>query len=393
MKKSILLLGNYRPTQPLAKMLSSLGYDVVAGTLGPETFFKKSRYITNLWDHSDVAEDPDRFFEELCLYCELHPELEAIFPVLENYVRLFSEYPQWLSKLPLVIMAEAELVKKCLNKSYMMKLATRCSAPIAPFSKAQDENELQISVSELGFPLVIRPAISQNLLLGKKAVYISSKNEFEALDIDWRQHPKGLILQSQFEGIRHNIYFAALDGKICRYLHAKIIRTTLLDGSGLALEGITIHPEATMKRHCEKLLDVLNYSGIGCIQFLVNERTGESSFLEINPRVAGNAIVAEYAGLELGKFQIDLALTGKPDQTVIIGRENIRFTWTSEDIMAAKRAWRKGEISAKEVTLWLLKAVGSGMRANLHILFSWSDPKPGLAALARCLPGINHVKW
>jgi len=392
MKKSVLLLGNYRPTAPLAKMLSSQGYDVIAGTLGPETFFMKSRYLKNLWDHPDGAEEPERFFEDLRLYCEQHPELDAIFPVLENYVRLFSEHPQWLSKLPRVIMMEPDLVNKCLDKLYTMKIAEQCSFPIAPFAEARDENELQTKVNELGFPLVIRPAISQNLLNGQKAVYIFSKNEFDALHIDWKQHPKGFILQSRFEGIRHNIYFAALNGKVCRYLQAKIARTDRLNGSGLALEGITISPDATMKYHCEKLLDALNYSGIGCIQFLVNENTGKSSFLEINPRLAGNAIVAEYAGLELGKFMTDLALTGKPDQTVVIGRGKIRYAWTSEDIMAAKKAWREGEVSRKETAIWLFKAVWSGMRADLHILFSWSDPRPGLAALVYALPGINRIK-
>jgi predicted ATP-grasp superfamily ATP-dependent carboligase len=390
-KKSILLLGNYRPTLPLAKKFSSQGYEVICGSLGCEIDFKQSRYVSQIWEHPDGTRAPTIFFQELGRFCNEHTELTAIFPVLEDYVRLFAEHAHLFPKLPPVIMNDPALVLKCVDKLFMMKLAEECSVPIAPFAKVHNESELNQAVKEIGLPIVIRPANATIALNEKKAVTTHSNTDIENLNIDWQKHSQGLILQRRFDGIRHNIYFAAVEGRICRYLDAVITRTNCVDGTGLAVETVTIEPNQNLKHQTERMVGALNYTGVGLAQYLVNEETGESSFLEINPRIAGCHKIPEYAGLELGTFLTELTLTGQPDITPHIGRGNIRYAWTSADLIAAKTAWRKKEISSGKTIGWTAKILLAGLRSNIHSVFSRADPKPGLLSLAKALPGMARA--
>jgi len=390
-KQSILLLGNYRPTLPLAKMFADQGYEVICGSQGCEIDFKQSRYVSQIWEHPDAKKSPKLFFKELQRFCKHRPELTAIFPVLEEYVRLFADHKEWMENLPSIIMTPPELVLKCVDKLYTMQLAETCSIPIAPFAKVHDEVELNQATEKIGLPIVVRPSNATVALNGKKAVAVRSSEEIKNLNVDWDLHAQGLILQRRFNGIRHNIYFAAFEGKICRYLHAVITRTHCIDGSGLAVEGITVEPDENLRKQTEKLVGALNYSGVGCAQYLVNDVTGETSFLEINPRIAGNHAVPEHAGLQLGKFLTDLALTGQPDLTPRTGRIGIRYAWISTDLIAAKTAWRKGEIGTKATLKWMLRILIVTVGSPLHMVFSWADPKPGLFALAHALPGVCRL--
>jgi predicted ATP-grasp superfamily ATP-dependent carboligase len=388
---AILLIGNYRPSIPLAKMLQSRGYTVIAGALGPEPWFSTSRYISEVWDQNYDTEQPEQLKDELVGYCKQRPDIQAIIPVQEDYVRIFSEHPEWSENLPPLIMLDHNLVQQCLDKMTMMHLAAESAIPIADFAEAKSQLDFEQQADVIGLPIVIRPAMSQTLIKGEKALTISSTEELKALKIDWSQQCKGIILQAKFKGIRHNIYFAAKDGKIYRYMHAVITRTNRTDGSGLAVEGHTIVPDEDIRRYSEKLIESLNYSGIGCVQFLVDEKTRKCCFLELNPRIAGNAILPEYAGLNLFEFQLDLVLKGEANLTQITGPKDIHYVWTSEDIIAAKRAWSSKTISTPQLLRWLGRTVVAALRSKLHIIFSWTDPKPGIIALTRAIPGVNRV--
>lgn len=384
--RTILLLGNYRPALTLARTLSAIGYKIIVGTQGCDHCCEHSRFVSQMWDHSDCTEHASLFFKELDYFSKVQSDLAAIFPVSETYVRFFAENSRHLPGLPPVIIMDKLLVKKCLDKLFMMQLAKERCVPLAEFTVVRTACELAGALDQLGLPVVIRSLGSVSRLNGEKAIIVRNKTEFDSLDIDWQQHRDGLLLQKEFSGLRHNIYFAAYEGRIVRYLHAIITRTDRIDGTGLAVDGITVEPDVELRRQTNSLVKALNYSGIGCAQYLVNESTRETSFLEINPRIAGNHAVPEYAGLELGKFMLDMVLTGKPDLTPYTGPAGIRYSWMSGYLMMIKTSLENGEISASEALRRWLTAITSALRADVHMIFSWSDPRPGLHALWVTIP-------
>ena len=392
-KKSILLLGNYRPSLTLARRFNELGFDVVVGAHGCERLCQYSSAVSAIWDHSPLNNGLAVFAEELKSYVAANPELTAIYPVAEEYVRLFAKYEEAFDGLPSIVTLDRELVGRCLDKPFMLTLANSVGVDTAPFSCVSGLAEtIEVLEHSVGFPVVIRPKDSTERLEGSKALTLNNVEElincFDSHQLERRE----LLVQRKFEGKRHNIYFAAVDGKITRLLHAVIDRTDKIDGTGLAVEGRTLEPTGDLVHQTSKLLVAMNYSGIGCAQFLVDERTGQTSFLEINPRVAGNHALPEHAGLDLGLFNYERVVLGREDMREVTAPAGIRYCWTTGDLMGAKVAYLRSEIGFSALLSWLGKALISMLRSHVHMVFSLKDPYPALRGIWNLVPRIARWK-
>jgi predicted ATP-grasp superfamily ATP-dependent carboligase len=389
-RETVLLLGNYRPTLTLARVLSGKGYRIISGLEGHEGGAEYSRFVNQIWDHPHLRADPDKFAGALREFVEAN-DVSIIFPVSEEFVRFFSDAQYSCPKHSTVAMVDPKLVRKCLNKIYMLDLATKNQVPTASYAIAKSLVQLYEVGNRIGYPLVVRPEDSTQRLDGKKALFVADEHDLKRQLPDWSATDCGLVLQKKSTGRRHNIYFAARHGRLHRYVHAVILRTDNPDGSGLAVDGLTIAQDPELRDYTERLVEALDYTGVGCAQYLVDKQSGQVNFLEINARIAGNHAVPERAGLDLSAFLIDLAAGREIDANVIDGETSIRYVWTSGDIDAAKIAWMRSEIGHVDAIIWVLRAVWSAIRADLHMTFTWSDPKPGLMALKRLLPSINKL--
>ncbi|MCF6320793.1 MAG: hypothetical protein L3J32_03385 [Rhizobiaceae bacterium] len=390
--KTVLLLGNYRPSITLARTLKKRGFEVVVGSHGCERGCQYSNAVSRIWDHSPLSENGDVFASELREFSRSNPDLLAIFVVAEEYVRLIAENEGRFSEFTNLVTMPAGLVNKCLDKPYMMQLAAENNVPTAPNSHTSNQEEFARAVKKIGTPLILRLRDSTQRLGGKKALILEDAQSLGEANEELKFDRQDLLIQQKFEGLRHNIYFAASGGRLVRCLHAVITRTDSVDDTGLAVEGITLEPSGELIEQTKRLLKALNYEGIGCAQYLVNPDNGNSSFLEINPRIAGNHALPEYAGLALGDYMLDLMVGKLPDQRPIMSRAGIRYCWTSGDLMGLKVAYLRSEINLSEAILWFAKAIGAGFRADVHMVFNRHDPVPALRALWNIFPRIARWK-
>ena len=387
----ILLLGNYRPSLTLARTLRKQGYRIVVGSHGCERECQHSNAVSQMWDHSPLGLTADRFAGELRRFCAETPQLAAIFPVAEEYVRLFAENEHVFKGLPPIASVPPHLVRKCLDKPFMMRLATGNGVPTAAFATSSNGSELKLAIERAGFPMIIRPADSTKQLNGRKALTVESAEALSRISKEFKLESRDLLLQRKFEGKRHNVYFAAIGGKMLRCLHAVIDRTDNPDGSGLAVEGRTLPAEGPLVEQTSRLLAALDYTGIGCAQFLVNEKTGASSFLEINSRIAGNHALPEFSGLGLGTFMLDLALGNPVDRKPVFAPAGIRYAWMTGDLVGAKSAYLRGQTSAATALLSCARAITSALKADVHMVYDKADPKPALHTLWQTLPRV--ARW
>jgi len=77
-KGTILLLGNYRPSLTLARTLSAEGYEIHVGSRGCDKGCEYSRYVSQMWPHSDCKQHPKRFLAELQAYANGRNDLTRI---------------------------------------------------------------------------------------------------------------------------------------------------------------------------------------------------------------------------------------------------------------------------------------------------------------------------
>ncbi len=392
-KSLILLLGNYRPSLTLARTFKGRGFDVSVGTHGCERLCQHSNAVREMWSHSPLNSGPAVLAEELRSYASSHPDLVAIIPVAEEYVRIIAEHEELFADLPKIVSMDSDLVLKCLDKDFMLNLARRIELPIVPFATTLGLVEtLKVAGGKVQYPLILRSKDSTKRLGGNKAICIDNEEELIECFTAHHLEKRELLIQQKFSGKRHNIYFAASDGVATRLLHAVIDRTDKPDGTGLAVEGRTLGADHALVRQTQKLLKALDYCGIGCAQFLVDETTGQTTFLEINPRIAGNHALPEHAGLDLGWFNFERVVHQRVNYQQVISSGGLRYCWSTGDLMGAKVSFLRGEIGMSAFMNWSLKTFVTMIRSDLHMVFSFKDPMPALRAVWNLLPRINRFK-
>ena len=119
--QTILLLGNYRPALTVARQLSAAGHtvwvsqDQEAGAAG------RSRAVAGVWPTPDST-DPAVLYAALADFLAQRPDITVVFPLMESYVRAFSDHAHRLPQDRLYVMPNRDAVGICLNKARLLSL-------------------------------------------------------------------------------------------------------------------------------------------------------------------------------------------------------------------------------------------------------------------------------
>lgn len=389
---AVLLLGNYRPTLTIARQLARKGATVIVGREGCDRGAELSRYVTTIWDHPPISDDPNAFISALEALIEQVPHIQLVVPVAEEFIRLLAERPPVFNRPVTVATMDRDLLNICLDKYRMMQLAEKLGIPIAPHALAHDRNDLEQQAIKVGFPMVVRPLVSTQRIGDEKALTVRTMADLLERFSDWHQDRGSLILQRQAGGQRHNIYFAARNGDIRRLLQTRITRTDRPDGSGLAVEGTTVNPSDDLVSYVRILAEHLAYDGIGCAQFLVDDATGTVCFLENNPRITGSHAIPEHCGLDLTEFLIALA-EGREDalEPRPFASGGVAYSWSVGDFIGWKSAVRRRKVGVFEALQWLASIPLTALRSRIDMVNRWDDPLPGIGSLVDAIPVIGHL--
>jgi biotin carboxylase len=377
---AVLLLGNYRPTICLVRELHALGYRTIVGRGGGEGGAEYSRFTDETWDHPPC--DADTFVRALAALLARRPDITVVFPVGEAFVRVVAAARGRLPADRVYAIPTAAVIEATLDKVAAYALARSVGVPVAPYAVVDAPSALGARCAAIGYPVVLRPLDAAGGLAGEKALIVASEAELDrALAASTRAH-RGILAQRYVTGRRHNLYFAARMGRLVRLLEAVIERTDRLDDTGLAVEGRSIEPTPELARYTERLAAALDYTGVGCAQFLVDPLSGATSFLEVNPRIAGNHAIAEAGGLELAALSITLAETDPPDVPFMCGTPGLHYAWTYGDLRGLVGALANG-LAFRPALRWSLRLLRALFTTDVHMTWRWDDPLPTLVLYAR----------
>lgn len=374
---SVLVLGNYRPVLSLARELVPQGYRIIVARGFGEGGCEYSRFVDGHWDHPPLA-DIDAFIDALTRFLKSRPDIEVVYPVFEDYVRFFAQHEDRLPKGPVYATPARETVLASLDKIEMARLAKSLAVPMAAYEIVETYAGLLSAIETIGFPVVVRPQESGEGVSGKKALICKSAGDLARDLPSWPRMHETLMVQRYVEAPRYNHYFAARGGEIFRMLETRIIETEELDGTGYAVAGRTESVSADLLAHTERLIDALDYTGVGLVQYMVNRDTGEVTFVELNPRIVGSHVIAEEMGLELSRLAIDLVRHPTRVERKHIGRSGMRYAWTYGAIRGVRSAMAKGELSRLEGFQALMRALVKAVDTPVHMSYRWDDPLPTL---------------
>ena len=381
MAQAVLVLGNYQQTITVVRSLARAGYKVLLGRNGRRSYTELSRNASGTWLHPDPRDKRD-FLRALGALLSERSEIRYVFPVGDVDLDVTAAAHEELSRRCRLVMVEPNVLRTCLEKPKMYEIAARIGVPVPESDLiAGDFDAVKTTVGEIGFPVILKRPNSFTFMKNQKAVIC---RDWHAIEM-WRPalESGSVVVQRWVGGPRHNCQIAALRGEVVAYFENKNLRTDRADGTGIGVEWISVDPTPELRRHCEALARATGYSGVGLVQFLVENR--RPFFLELNPRLGMPWELAYRCGLDFAMLAVQCAdglqdagsTVPRPPQHYAAGK---RCYWVLGDL-AALTDQRTGKIASR-----ITRMIVSFCRADYQLTWSWRDPLPTLflyASLAR----------
>lgn len=374
MVHAVLVLGNYQQTIAVVRSLARAGYKVLLGRIGRRSYTELSRSTAGIWLHPDPRNRRD-FLRALDDLLGERPDIRYVFPVGDVDLDVAAAAHEELSRRCRLVMVEPDLLHACLEKPRMYEIAARIGVPI-PESEliAGDFHALKSKIGEIGFPIVLKRPNSLTFMKNRKAVIC---RDWRAVEM-WRQALESgpVIVQRCVGGPRHNCQIASLRGELIAYFENKNLRTDRTDGTGIGVEWISVDPTPELRRHCEALARTTGYTGVGLLQFLVeNDRP---FFLELNPRLGMPWELAHRCGLDFAMLAVQCAdalnnaesAVARPSKYYPAGK---RCYWLLGDLAALAAKDQRAGIASR-----VARMVASFCRADYQLTWLWKDPLPTL---------------
>lgn len=390
---SVLVLGDLPATLEVTRSLGRMGHRIIVGTSNLACYANLSRYCDETWYHPSIRDCVPSFFEALTEFLETRPDVTVIFPTEDVYLVGISRNRDQVPSSIRLVMAKDDHIRLSDDKLAMHQLIDALDIPQAPYAVVDGSAELIQKCDEIGYPCVLLHINSLDDILGQKAIIIESRDHLAQMFKHGPDFDGQLLLRAFARGTRYNYYLVASEGRILDGVQMKITLTDRYNNTGAQVESYSCTPLPELTRQSEILLAHLNYTGPGMTQFLVDEETGETAFLEVNPRLGANCALARHAGIDLAgmAFELTCGALRPDDHRQSDYSANRRFAWLGGSLSGLRRDWREGRINPTQALRWFGRSIAMALRADAHICWRWDDPLPGLLGLCpNLLYGIRR---
>jgi hypothetical protein len=389
----VLILGTYRPAVTVVRALARRGRRAVVGrepdrrhrapgTAGVEF----SRHTTAVWDHPPIKDEPGAFLDALVRELAGWPGPVHVLPLDEAAVVLLARERSRLPVSTSLAVPATETVVTCVDKERCLDAAQAAGLPVPPWEVVGGYQELLAAAGRAAAPVVVKPLWPRSRLLDdRKAILCRDGSDLARQIPVWPTGHDRLLIQRFAEGPRHDLFFAARDGELLDVMEVLTVRTDRRDGTGLAVTGRTRPVSIGLREQLAALVYHLRYTGVGFGQFLVQPGAQDGAFLELNPRISGNHVIADHAGLDLANLAVDLAadVPVKRHIPAPTRRDGLTYAWTFGDLAGLWYAICQGELTRADALAELGRIARTAVLADVHLTWSWRDPAPTMATYWR----------
>lgn len=387
--KRVLVLGDYRQTVTVVRSLARAGCRVILGTDDPNSSTARSRYLWDVWVYDGSCAKRFRDDVEAWLRRE-RPDF--VFVVGESQLRrLMAEAERFA---PLAVWANAPFaaMARCFDKREMNRLAASLGVPTPAWRDFTHVAHWRVAAEEMGFPVVVKRKDSAAQVRGRKALICTTPAQLDAFlgEVRADPDPASLVLQKYARGKRRNCHVAAAGGDLIAYFEQTVVRTDELDDTGIGVAGTSVAPSPLLRRYCERLTRAVGYDGVGCIQFLVDEETGETAFLEFNARMDSTTALPYRLGYDYPRLALAIAAARQRgdraeglDAPYAAGR---KYHWLYGDLYTWIEAARRGKQSPAALAAWAAR-IAWDASTSYHLTWDKLDPLPTLYQFSRKLIG------
>jgi biotin carboxylase len=380
---SVLVLDDFPQTLAVVRSLARAGYGIIVGRGSERTLAERSRFCDEVWQHPDLVE-PERFRDALVAFVRSRADVQTVFPVAEPSITQLLAIPELAASGVTVVTPGAAYFDRCLNKRAANRLAEECGLLVPETRFPTSVSELVRDCQDIGFPLIAKPVRSSRPLFGRKACILNDQTELESLFTDWPTEHRELLVQTYVQGTLEAADFVAANGRLVGYCEAHSVRTTVPDGTGMAVEFRSIPPSTDALAATRAFVQGTGYTGPGLIQYMRSAATGDLYFIENNPRLSAGIADSIAWGQDMPLLALEAA-AGAELPEFNADTEPYRYHayvhWLQRDVQGFFDHW--SDTTGIEKLGWLRDMVRSLVRARQDVIWQWSDPVPGVLTYGR----------
>jgi D-aspartate ligase len=370
-----IVMGGAQNALSVARNLARHGIEVIALNYPYEAvrFSRHARYM-----HLDGDGSPTAWERFLLGHESDHLRGSVLMACSDEAISIIINNSGVLSRKFLLEETDAALRRDLLDKFKMYRRAQEAGIPTVGFWLVRSSEDLERSMPELRFPLIMKPLYSpQARLLKSKAMLIPDQTALtQRLSVATRLGVS-IVLMEYIPGGDDRLcsYYTYLDehGNPLVHFTKRTPRRFPVqsgDGSYHVIEWIPEAAELGLKffRH-------LKFRGLGNIEFKWDERDGGLKTIEVNARFTASDCLIARSGVNLALITYN-RITRRPQPPVLDYEQSLVMCRPIEDALAAWELRKRGELRLSE---WI-----SELRVTNQLpFFEWLDPMPALAVLGR----------
>ena len=374
------------------RSLGRRGWKVTAGDHDPASAGFRSRFTTERLLYPRPSEHPDAVVDAILRRVE-RDGIDLVVPITDELGLPLAEARQRFAGRTTLAIPEPEALAATHDKSATFAMAERLGIAV-PATRVVEVGARSADVgSELGFPVVIKPIASREVLADRtiRSNVVSYAADPAGLRARLASLPAGttVMLQRWVPGDGIGVELLMDHGRpLVAFEHRRLREFPPTGGASSLRESVAL--DADLHDQAVRMLSELGWTGLAMVEFR-RGRDGVGYLMEINGRVWGSLPLAVRAGVDFPGRLADLLLDGGPGisaaarDTDTAYRHGVRARNLRLDI-----AWIGSVLSGRRRQPgmpWPSRRQAVGAMVGLldpriaDDLMSWSDPAPGLAQL------------
>jgi len=332
----------------------------------------------------DIKADEAGYLEFLLEFGRSLPTKAVLYPTGDPTVVLFSREREALSRYYHYVAPDHATVLSLLTKDGLAAAAAEHDIPAPRTVIPADRAAVEAAADGLPYPVILKPgeshawkkkAIVEMLGMGTKVVPCRTRDELLANYDRIAAHDPRLIVQEEIPGgdecLVYFCFYIGRDGEPLGIFAGRKTRV-LPPGYGSASFAESIY-DPDLNKTALRLLQAVDYRGLGGIEFKRDPRDGRYKLIEVNVRFGLWDCLGARCGVNLAHIAWRDAL-GLPVEPALHYRTGPKWVSFQRDLSAFKLYRQQGKLTTRQ---WLRTLAGEKVWAA----FAWDDPAPFLSSL------------
>lgn len=377
---ALIIDGHGRADLGVVRALGESGIPVYLLTDNKRSPVAGSRFVHSIMDFPSRNASDEEKVRRLQEIGKRFAHRPVFFSTGDTSLMLFSRHRDVLEQYFLHHIGDAAVIEACNDKRQFARLAREKNLAV-PYSLVPGSlEELQAEMSNLSFPVMVKPSEKRNwdrhpeiygIVKGNlKGMKVSSPDELVKLYQDLSVFDGDMVIQNYIEGRDEAIYslhtYIDKEGDVTGWFVGQKIRTYPIH-RGIGCFQLSVIDEQVRDLGISTL-KAIGYTGHAIVQVKMLPDTGEFQIFEINCRYSTWAYLHKMAGVNLELVAYQDSLGAKPAR-LPVQHEGARWIDAGNDVKAFLAYYKIGEWS---LLAWLRTYVGR----NCYAIFAWNDPRP-----------------